>query len=79
LIERETEKFTPFSDYPTFFGDYNGDGIEKTRNRLAFAGEWRGVFADRLALSAGVRRDGRGGGRRRGRRLPSKRRRRCQR
>lgn len=56
-IERETETFTPFSDWPTFFGDYNGDGIERTRNRLSFAGEWRGVFADRLALTAGVRRD----------------------
>ncbi|MEQ1650276.1 MAG: TonB-dependent receptor plug domain-containing protein, partial [Hyphomicrobiaceae bacterium] len=33
LIERETETFTPFSDYDTFFGDYNGDGIERRRNR----------------------------------------------
>ncbi len=57
LIEKATETFKPFSDYDTSFGDYNGDGIMRTRNRLSYAGEWRGTFAERLSLTAGVRRD----------------------
>ena len=53
LIEKERETFTPFSD----FGFFDGDGVIKSRDRLSFAGEWRGTFAERLTLTAGVRRD----------------------
>jgi vitamin B12 transporter len=57
LVEKQTETFKPFSDFDTTFGDFNGDGQTRTRNRLSFAGEWRGTFAERLSLTAGVRRD----------------------
>jgi vitamin B12 transporter len=53
LIEKERETFTPFSD----FGFFDGDGQTKSRDRLSYAGEWRGTFADRLTLTAGARRD----------------------
>ena len=57
MIERQTETFKPFSDFDTTFGDFNGDGLTRTRNRIGTAGEWRGTFAERLSLSAGLRRD----------------------
>jgi vitamin B12 transporter len=57
LIEKQIETFKPFSDYDTFFGDYNGDGLTRTRSRVSYAGEWRGTFAERLSLTAGARRD----------------------
>ncbi len=57
LIDKQTETFKPFSDFDTSFGDYNGDGKTRTRNRLSYAGELRSTFADRLTLSAGARRD----------------------
>ena len=52
-VEQETEKFTPSSD----FGFFDGDGIERKRSRVSYAGEWRGTFADRLTLTAGARHD----------------------
>jgi vitamin B12 transporter len=57
LIEKQTETFKPFSDFDTTFGDYNGDGLTRTRNSVSYAGEWRSTFADRLSLTAGARRD----------------------
>ena len=57
LIEKQTETFKPFSDFDTTFGDFNGDGQTRARNRLSYAGEWRGTFAERLSLTAGARRD----------------------
>jgi vitamin B12 transporter len=53
LIEKERETFTPFSD----FGFFDGDGITKSRDRLSYAGEWRGTFAEKLTLTAGLRHD----------------------
>ena len=46
LVQREHETFVP-----------GFDNAERERGRLAFAGEWRGEFLDRLDLSAGARRD----------------------
>ena len=57
LVERGTEAYTPFSDFSTMFGNFNGDGVKRERNRFSFAGEWRGVFADRLSVTAGARHD----------------------
>jgi vitamin B12 transporter len=47
LIERETEAFTPVT----------ADNVRRDRERLAYAAEWRGAFAERLFLTAGVRHD----------------------
>ena len=33
------------------------DGLERERGRIAYTGEWRGGFADRLFLTAGIRHD----------------------
>jgi vitamin B12 transporter len=53
LVEREDERFaTDFRD--TSPPDDHGT---HQRGRLAYAGEWRGAFADRLFLTAGVRHD----------------------
>jgi vitamin B12 transporter len=52
LGEKSIEQFTPFAD-----SIFSGDGIRRDRSRFAFAGEWRGTFAERLVLSAGVRHD----------------------
>ena len=49
LIEKEVETFVP--------GGTLGDGIKRERERLAFAGEWRGAFADQVFITAGVRHD----------------------
>ena len=49
LIEKEVETFVP--------GGTLGDGIKRERDRLAFAGEWRGAFADQVFITAGVRHD----------------------
>lgn len=49
LVERETEGFTP--------GGSLGDEVTRTRDRLSFAGEWRGEFANQAAITAGVRHD----------------------
>jgi vitamin B12 transporter len=49
LIEQENESFTPGGDL--------GDNIRRDRSRVAAAAEWRGDFADRLFVTAGVRRD----------------------
>jgi vitamin B12 transporter len=49
LIEKETETFVP--------GGTLGDGIRRERERLAFAGEWRGAFADQVFITAGMRHD----------------------
>jgi vitamin B12 transporter len=57
LIEKQVETFKPFSDFDTTVGDYNGDNITRTRNRLSYAGEWRSTLSDRLSLTAGARRD----------------------
>ena len=39
-VEMEDERFTPFGDF--------ADGLERARGRMAYTGEWRGDFADRL-------------------------------
>jgi vitamin B12 transporter len=49
LVQTETERFTPLSDFE--------DRIERRRERLSFAGEWRGTFANQFDLTAGARRD----------------------
>jgi vitamin B12 transporter len=48
LIGNEVEKFTSTSSF--------GGGVGE-RSQLAYAGEWRGEFADRLFLTAGIRHD----------------------
>jgi vitamin B12 transporter len=49
LLERETEGFTP--------GGSLGDDATRKRDRLSFAGEWRGEFANQVAITAGARHD----------------------
>lgn len=49
LVEKQDDGFTPRSDFT--------DGRERQRGQLSFAGEWRGEFADRLALTGAVRHD----------------------
>lgn len=49
LVEWNEESFTPLGDFT--------DGLRRTRDRFAFAGEWRGTFANQLTLTAGVRQD----------------------
>jgi vitamin B12 transporter len=49
LIEWNEESFTPLGDFT--------DGLRRSRDRLAFAGEWRGTFADQFHLTAGIRHD----------------------
>jgi vitamin B12 transporter len=49
LVEREFETF--------LFEGTLGDNRLRARDRLSFAGEWRGAFADQVFLTAGVRRD----------------------
>jgi vitamin B12 transporter len=49
LIEKETEVFIPKGDL--------GDFQARTREKLAFAGEWRLAFADQVFITAGVRHD----------------------
>ncbi len=49
LVEKQTEAFTPFSDF--------ADGLQRTRGLTAFAGEYRTEIADRLFLAGTVRRD----------------------
>lgn len=48
-IEKEDERFTPEGTF--------ADGRLRERGRMAYTGEWRGGFADRLFLTAGIRRD----------------------
>jgi len=48
-IEKEDEQFTPEGTF--------ADGRLRERGRIAYTGEWRGAFADRLFLTANVRRD----------------------
>ena len=49
LVEKDDERFTPEGTF--------ADGRTRERGRLSFAGEWRGGFANRLFLTAAVRRD----------------------
>jgi vitamin B12 transporter len=49
LVEWNEESFTPLGDFT--------DGLKRTRDRLAFAGEWRGTLARQLYLTAGIRHD----------------------
>jgi vitamin B12 transporter len=49
LVEWNEESFTPLGDFT--------DGLRRSRDRLAFAGEWRGTFARQLHLTAGIRHD----------------------
>jgi vitamin B12 transporter len=48
-VEKEFERFTPEGTF--------ADGLERQRGRVAYTGEWRGGFANRLFLTAGIRRD----------------------
>jgi vitamin B12 transporter len=49
LIETGDERFTPKGDLT--------DGVERGRERMSYAAEWRGAFANALFLTAGVRHD----------------------
>jgi vitamin B12 transporter len=49
LLETDDERFTPEGSF--------ADGRTRERGRLAFAGEWRSTLANRLFLTAGIRRD----------------------
>jgi vitamin B12 transporter len=49
LAEWNEESFTPLGDFT--------DGVRRSRDRFAFAGEWRGTFARQLHLTAGIRHD----------------------
>lgn len=49
LAEWNEESFTPLGD--------STDGLRRSRDRFAFAGEWRGTFAQQFHVTAGVRRD----------------------
>lgn len=49
LVERQDDQFTPEGTF--------ADGRTRERGRMSYAGEWRGGFADRLYLTAGIRRD----------------------
>jgi vitamin B12 transporter len=49
LVQNDDERFTPAGTF--------ADGLERERGRMAFAGEWRGGFGDRLFLTANIRRD----------------------
>ncbi len=49
LAESGKEGFTPKGDLT--------DGIERGRDRVSYAAEWRGEFANRLFLTAGARHD----------------------
>ncbi len=53
LVEARRETYTPFSD----FGFFDGDGLERSRRQIAYGAEWRGTFADRLTVIAGVRQE----------------------
>jgi vitamin B12 transporter len=53
LVEKQGERFT--TDFRDQFPP--DDHGTHERGRLAYAGEWRGSFADRLFLTAGVRHD----------------------
>jgi vitamin B12 transporter len=48
-VEKEFERFTPEGSF--------ADGLERQRARIAYTGEWRGGFANRLFLTAGLRHD----------------------
>jgi vitamin B12 transporter len=48
-VEKEDERFTPEGPF--------ADGRLRERGRMAYTGEWRGGFADRLFLTAGIRHD----------------------
>ena len=49
LVEWNEETFTSLGDF--------ADGLPRSRERFAFAGEWRGTFARQLHLTAGIRHD----------------------
>lgn len=49
LVEWQEESFTPLGDFT--------DGLTRTRDRFAFAGEWRGTLARQFDITAGVRHD----------------------
>jgi vitamin B12 transporter len=49
LIERESEGFTREGT--------SGDGVKHERDRLSFAGEWSGAFAEQVFITAGLRHD----------------------
>jgi vitamin B12 transporter len=49
LVEKEDESFTPEGTF--------GDEKLRERGRVAYAGEWRMGFADRLFVTAGIRHD----------------------
>ena len=49
LVERQSDQFQPLGDLT--------DQSQFSRRRISYAGEWRGNFADRLALTGNLRRD----------------------
>jgi vitamin B12 transporter len=49
LMEKEDERFTPEGTF--------GDEKLRERGRMAYAGEWRAGFADRLFVTTGIRHD----------------------
>lgn len=52
LLQKETESFRPFST-----GLFAPDGIERDRSRLAYVGEYRGEFFNRVFFTGTLRRD----------------------
>ncbi|MGZ8408925.1 MAG: TonB-dependent receptor domain-containing protein [Hyphomicrobium sp.] len=52
LVEGERETFTPTD---TFGPPFGADGVERERNRVAYAAEYRGEYFDRLFPIASVR------------------------
>jgi vitamin B12 transporter len=49
LVQTEDERFSPLSDFE--------DGVERRRQRVSFAGEWRGTFAKQIDIAVGARHD----------------------
>ncbi len=54
MVEKERETFTPTDTFGPAFG---ADGVERERNRMAYAAEYRGEYFDRLFPIASVRRE----------------------
>ena len=57
FTEKEKEAFTPNTISTDPFFGFTDDGVRRPRGHVAYAGEWQGDFADRLIVTAGVRKD----------------------
>ncbi|HEX6001286.1 MAG TPA: TonB-dependent receptor [Hyphomicrobiaceae bacterium] len=54
LVESQAERFTPGPAGP---GPFDPDGVERERGRMAYVGEYRGDYFNRLSLTGTVRHD----------------------